>query len=146
MIKKTGFLFIFALILFTSCSHYYIPPDSFKKQFSGIDSSKMKQVAVKGPGFTTLYYRANPIAVIYCMDKNNKPFQMVNSPSVESKVTFGYKHEQAVFYFDKIYLSDNLLVGGQSRFLPNPSKSIPIDSITKIEVLDRHKKFDYVNK
>ncbi len=146
MIKRSFLLIIFPVLFFASCSNYYIPLESFKTQLAGIDSSKMKDVAVKGPGFTTLHYKANPIAVIYCIDQHNKPFQMVNSPSVEAKITYGYKHERAVFYFDKIYLSHNLMVGGQSRFLETLNKSILLDSITKIEVQDKHKKFDYVNK
>ncbi len=46
------------LILF-SCKTYLIPVESFKQQFSGIDSTSLKEVKIKGATYKT--YLANPI-------------------------------------------------------------------------------------
>ena len=134
-------------LLLTSCTTYYISLDSFKQQFAGIDSTKLKDVTVQGPGlFSRYYYKANPITTIKCVDKKNNPAQLTNSPSIEMRVTYGHKNKRTVFYFDRVYVSQHSLVGVQSRFMDFIRKSIPLDSITKIEVQDGHKKFSYVDK
>ena len=133
--------------MLTSCTTYYIPLNSFKEQFTGIDSTKLRDVTVQGPGLLNrYYYKANPIQTIKCVDKENKPAQLTNSPSIEMRVTYGYKNKRAVFYFDRVYVNQHSLVGVQSRFMDFIRKEIPLDSITKIEVQDGHKKFSYINK
>lgn len=129
----------------SSCTTYYISVDSFKQQFSGIDSTKLKSVVVQGPFFEKYYYNANPIKTIKCTDKKNNPAELTNSPSIEIRITYGYKKKRTVFYFDRIYVNKNSIVGVKSRFMDFITQSIPLDSITKIEVQDGHKKFSYVN-
>ncbi|MEA4841445.1 MAG: hypothetical protein VB110_10640, partial [Bacteroidales bacterium] len=73
--------FISGLILFTSCSSYLISVDSLKEQFSGIDSTKLINVNVRGPIGETYSYLANSIQSIKCKDKNGKPHELINSPS-----------------------------------------------------------------
>jgi hypothetical protein len=120
---------------------------SFRQQFIGIDSTRLKNVTVQGPSLFTIYhYKANPIATIKCVDINNNPIQLTNSPSIETRITYGYKNKRVIFYFDRIYVNNNEVVGVQSRFMDFIRKTIPLDSITKIEVQDGHKKFSYVSK
>jgi single-stranded DNA-specific DHH superfamily exonuclease len=145
MIKSSFSLIAFVLIV-TSCTTYLIPVSSFKEQFAGIDSTKLLDVRVKGPGFTQFEYKANPITTINCVDKENKPAQLKNSPSIEMRVTYGKKNKRAIFYFDRVYVSQRSLVGVQSRFISSIRKTIPLDSITKIEVQDGQKKFSYVDR
>ncbi len=138
---KENFLLLL-ILLFTSCATYYIPVDSFKEQFSGIDSTKLIEVTVIGPGAILQRYLANPITMIHCVDKNGEPHQLRNSPSIETRFTYGYKNKRAVLYFDRIYVDSVAITGVQSRFV-ELGKTIPLDSITKIEIQDGKKDFKY---
>jgi hypothetical protein len=113
-----------------------------------MDSTKLKDVVVAGPNLmlARLHYKANPIEVIECTDKNGTPAQLNNGPSIEMRVTYGHKNKRSVFYFDRVLIVNNKLVGGQSRYVENLIKKIPLDSITKIEVQDGRKKFYYISK
>ena len=147
MLKNIFFVFILSgLLLFISCSTYIIHLQSFKEQFDGMDTSKLIDVIVQGPMYEKYHYRANSISTIQCRDKDDVPSELQNSPSIEARFTYGYKHKRVVFYFDKLYISNGSLVGCQSRFISSMTKTIPLDSITKIEVQDGKKKFTYVNR
>ena len=80
-------LFTLIVIGFISCKTYYIPVDSFKNQFNGIDSSKLRIVSTQGPMGDIADYPANPIDYIKCVDKDNNPFELKNSPSIEIRFT-----------------------------------------------------------
>ncbi len=145
--KRNSLLFIAAVACsVTSCTTYLIPVSSFREQFAGIDSTSLREVTVKGPGLSRFEYKANPITIIDCVDKENKPAQLKNSPSIEMRVTYGKKNRRAIFYFDRVYVSQRSLVGVQSRLISSIKKKIPLDSITKIEVQDGQKKFSYVDR
>ncbi len=147
MLKNIFFVFILSgFFLLNSCSTYTIPVQSFKEQFEGMDTSKLIDVVVQGPMYERYHYKANTISTIQCRDKDDIPSEMQNSPSIEARFTYGYKHKRVVFYFDKLYISNGYLVGCRSRFISSMTKTIPLDSITKIEVQDGKKKFTYVNK
>jgi len=141
LIKLCFFLLVFA---FYGCKTYYIPIDSFKAQFSGIDSSKLRTVYTRGPAGDIAEYLANPIDYIKCVDKNNIPFELKNSPSIEVRFT-EKNNKRTIFYFDRIYLQDTLIFGHQSRFI-GLNKSISINNLWMIEVQDGHKNFKYVKK
>lgn len=133
------------ILFLTSCTTYYISLDSFKQQFAGIDSTKLKSIVIQGPMFERYHYNANPIVTIKCADKKNNPAKLKNSPSIEIRITYGHKKKRTIFYFDRIYVSKNSVVGVESRFMDFIRKTIPLDSITKIEVQDGHKNFRYVD-
>jgi len=137
---------IFGLILVTSCKTYLIPVDSFKKQFAGIDSTKLRQVRVVGPIGEKYNYLANPLTTIKCVDKKGNSFELLNSPSIEIRFTYGDNNKRTIYYFDRIYISDSCVVGVQSRFISSIRKTIPIKSITKIEIQDGKKNFRYSNQ
>jgi hypothetical protein len=134
------------IVLFESCTTYYISVASLKQQFAGIDSSKLKDVVVQGPAFEKYYYKANPITAIRCTDDHNIPYELENKPSIEMRITYGYKSHRTIFYFDRVFLTQNTMIGVESRFISAIRKTIPLDSITRIEVQDGHKRFTYVNK
>ena len=145
MIKKLLFpIFIAGYLCMTSCSSYLIPLDSFKKQFSKIDSASMNFVRVRGPYGETLNYLANPIRQIRCVDKNGNALELRNGPSIEIRFTYGTKNNKAIYYFDRIYVNDSIVVGVQSRIISSIRKTIPLKSITKIEVQDGKKKYYYL--
>ena len=140
---KAGFLFLIFLG-FISCKTYYIPVESFKEQFKGIDSTKLKIVNTRGPAGDVVEYPANPIDFIKCVDKENNPFELKNSPSIEIRFT-EKSNKRTVYYFDRIFLQDSLIIGDMSRFI-HYRKGISINNVKLIEVQDGHKNFKYVEK
>ncbi|MDR0507890.1 MAG: hypothetical protein LBH32_13890 [Dysgonamonadaceae bacterium] len=149
---KKIFLFLTTsnVLTLTSCTTYYIPVSSLREQFAGIDSTKLKTVTVEGPALigimqTKYYYLANPVTTIQCVDKNGNPHQLVNSPSIETRFTYGQKNKKKIFYFDRIYVGNDYVYGVESRFIESIISSIPLDSITKIEIQDGHKRFKYID-
>ena len=140
---KTGII-ILIVFGFISCKTYYIPIDSFKDQFKGIDTTKLILVHTRGPMGGVTEYMANPIEYIKCVDKNNIPFQLKNSPSIEIRFTEN-NNKRTIYYFDRVYLQDTLIIGDRSRFI-GLKKGISINNIKLIEVQDGHKNFKYVNK
>ena len=143
-IKYFG-LFIIILALTTSCSTFYLTTDSLRNQFSGIDSTKLRRVTVRGPIGERYNYLANPITEIECADKSGNPSLLTNSPSVEMRVT-ETNGKRTIFYFDRIFVTDSTLTGIQSRFISSINKTIKLRDIKKIEIQDGKKNFDYVSK
>ena len=135
--------FILVIFFSTSCTTYLIPIDSFKQQFNNIESTNLREVLVYGPIGDFYNYLANPIDTIRCEDKNGNVYGLKNSPSIEIRFTHGVKNKKTVFYFDRIFVNDDSVIGVQSRFVSAIRKTIPLDSITKIEVQDGRKKFQY---
>lgn len=142
-LQKAGFLFLLFLGLI-SCKTYYIPVESFKEQFNGIDSTKLKIVNTRGPAGDIAQYPANPIEYIKCVDKDNNPFELKNSPSIEIRFT-EQNNKRTVYYFDRVFLQDTLIIGDMSRFI-HYRKGISINNVKLIEVQDGHKNFKYVEK
>ena len=130
-------------MIFVSCATYYIPIDSFKKQFKDIDSTNLKMVDAIGPIGERFSYLANTIDTIYCVDNNNKPYKLINSPSIEIRFT-DKNDDRTIFYFDTIFLQDSIIIGTKSRFIPSLRDEVPIDSVKLIEVQDGKKNFKYV--
>lgn len=125
---------------------YYIPVESFKQQFEGIDSSKLQFVSITMPqpgSFTTTSssYLANPIYTIICFDKDNNKTELISSPSIEMRITENSK-KRTIFYFDTVYIENSRVVGSRSRFL-SLKKAIPLENIKLIEVQDGGKRFSY---
>jgi hypothetical protein len=144
MISRNSVL-LAILILMSSCSSYYISADSLRTQFSGLDSTALKAVTVRGPMGERYNYLANPIDTIYCVDKSGDPHSLTNSPSVEMRVT-DKMGRRAIFYFDRVFVTDSTLSGVQSRFISSINKTIKLKDIRKIEIQDGKKNFYYVSK
>jgi len=136
--------FLFLALIFSSCKTYYIPVESFTEQMKDIDSVELKTVYTKGPMGDVVSYETYPIDYIKCVDKNNNPFLLKNSPSIEIRFT-NKNNKRTYFYFDQIYVQDAIVFGDGSRFI-NYQKQIPLKEIQKIEVQDGRKKFKYVDK
>ena len=142
---KTAFFFgiITGLFFISSCKTYFIPVESFKKQFAGMDSSKMKEVTILGPAGDKVTYKTNPIEVIECLDKNGNVVHLKNSPSIEIRFTDN-SNKKTIFYFDLITVNDSNVYGIQSRFFPSIKKGILLNTIKTIEIQDGKKKLSYV--
>ena len=134
---------ICTMLILNSCKTFYIPVDSFKEQFAGIDSAALRSVTVRGPIGDKVSYKANPIKFVKAVDKNNNPVELKNSPSLEIRFTDN-NNKRIIFYFDRIYVTDSLITGVQSRFISAIRKTIPINCIKKIEIQDGKKNFIYV--
>jgi len=137
------FLFCITIICLTSCTTYFIPVDSFKEQLVGL--APTKEVTTRGPGGDKVKYMTYPITSIKCIDKSGSAYNLIISPAIEIRITYGDNNKRTNFYFDLIRINDTLVTGGQSRFIPSIKKTISLNSITKIEIQDGHKNFRYVN-
>lgn len=115
-----------------------------KDQFAGIDSSQLVDVVMKGPVGDVYRYKANPITVIKCLDKNGRPAELMNGPSIEMRIT--HRGKKTIFYFDRVFVGDSTVKGVRSRFLESVTATIPLRDITKIEVQNGRKNFQYVSK
>jgi hypothetical protein len=113
------FIQIIFLFLISGCSNYTIPLSGFKDQFSGVDSTKLRLVEIKGvAGYE---YLANPINTIE-FDKKGNVKQLLNGPSIEVRFTYGKSNKRQIFYFDRTMIWNNTVIGAQSRFIPSISK------------------------
>ena len=146
MKKQIQLIIILTAFLLSACTTYYMSVDGLKQQFAGIDSTKLKKVELGGGGILMAsgsQYLANPITTIHCTDKSGNPATLENGPSVEIRFTYGQNNKRTIFYFDQIYVTDSTVIGVESRFIPSIRKSIPLSSITKIEIQDGKKNFHY---
>ena len=145
--KKAQLIKILLTILtfcgFAGCKTYYITVDSFKAQFNGIDSTRLRLVHTRGLAGDIVDYLANPIDYIKCVDKDNKPFELRNSPSIEIRFTEN-NNKRTIYFFDRVYLQDTLIIGDRSRFI-GLRKGISINNVKLIEIQDGHKNFKYVD-
>lgn len=132
------------VIFITSCKTYYIPVDSFKQQFAGMDTSKFKEVTTRRPIGDKIKYKTFPIDFIKCVDKKGNPVELQNSPSLEIRFT-DTNNKKTIFYFDLISVDKTYVSGVQSRFITSIKKTIPLNTIKTIEIQNGKKKFSYVN-
>ena len=145
--KRILTILIIGFLFFPSCKTYYISTDSFKEQFAGVDSTKLKMVEMTGGGYlwVTEQYLANPLTKIKCQDKKGNTAELDNGPKIEIRFTYGGNNRRASGYFDRVFVSDSAVTFIQSRFIPTIRKTIPLNVITKIEVQNGGKNFKYVN-
>ncbi|MBT4881671.1 MAG: hypothetical protein HON40_03870 [Flavobacteriales bacterium] len=136
-------ILIFSVFLFTSCTTYLMPIESFEEQFQNVNESSREEVKVRTPyyGISTKYL-ANTINNITCFDKNNNSIILKNSPSIEIRIT-EKNEKKTIFYFDRVYQENSIVYGDKSR-IPGFEKGIPLDSILKIEIQDGKKNFKYI--
>ncbi|NCA86339.1 MAG: hypothetical protein EOM83_12315 [Clostridia bacterium] len=137
-------VYLLTTLLLASCKSYYIPVASFNEQMRDIDSVELRTVNTRGPMGDIVSYKTYPIDFIKCVDKNDNPTELKNSPSIEIRFT-EKNNMRTVFYFDQIYIKDSTVIGDGSRFIYY-RKAIPINNIKLIEVQDGHKNFKYVNE
>jgi len=137
------FIIISCLSFFASCKTYYISIESFKQQFQGLDSSNLKEITTQGPLGGQTKYKTTPIDSIFCVDKNGQPVVLTNSPSIEIRFTDNHQ-KKSIFYFDRITVDSTSVTGVQSRIISSIRKTIPLNTIQKIEVQNGKKKYRYV--
>jgi len=135
-------MLLFLFVVLNACKTYLIPVQSFKEQFNGIDSTKLRLVKTRGPAGDVAEYLANPIEYIKCVDKSDMPLELKNSPSIEIRFT-EKNNKRSIFYFDRLFVQDTLIIGEMSRFI-RFRKGISINNVILIEVQDGHKNFKYV--
>jgi len=129
-------------MVLNACKTYLIPVQSFKEQFNGIDSAKLRLVKTRGPAGDVVEYLANPVDYIKCVDKSDMPYELKISPSIEIRFT-EKNNKRTIFYFDRVFMQDTLIIGEMSRFV-RFRKGISINNVKLIEVQDGHKNFKYV--
>ena len=135
--------YLISFLLLTSCKTYYIPIASFKEQMKDVATVELRTVNTRGPMGDVVSYKTYPIDFIHCVDKNDNPVELKNSPSIEIRFTEKNK-KRTIFYFDQLYVQNSMVIGDRSRFIYF-RKAIPIDNIALIEVQDGRKQFKYVH-
>lgn len=139
----TSALFVGLILIFTSCKTFYIPIESFKQQFAGIDSADLREVTTLGPMGDRVTYKTYPIDFIQAVDKTGHPVAIPNGPAIEIRFT-DTSNKKTIFYFDLIQFDGKNITGRQSRFMSAFKKTIPINSVKTIEVQNGKKNFRYV--
>lgn len=134
---------LFAVTI-VSCATFEMTTTSLKQRFAEIDSTDLKTVIVRGPFGEQYTYLTHPSSSIELKDKNGKALIMPLKPSIEMRVTYD-GGRKTVFYLDKIFVSDSLLIGHNSWFINSISTKIPLNKIEKIEVQDGKKNFKYLD-
>ena len=147
--KNTKFLILIICFTILSCKTYTIPPQRFKEQFIGVDSTALKKTDMNSAfpyviGGVNMTYSSNHIKNIYVVNKKGEKEVIQNSPAIEMRVTLK-NNKKYHFYFDTVILQNDTLTGGRSRFMPKLVRKIPFDSIIKIEVQDGGKNMEYSN-
>lgn len=135
-------ILLFLSMVLNACKTYLIPVQSFKEQFNGIDSAKLRLVKTRGLAGDVVEYLANPVDYIKCVDKSDMPYELKISPSIEIRFT-EKNNKRTIFYFDRVFMQDTLIIGEMSRFV-RFRKGISINNVKLIEVQDGHKNFRYV--
>jgi len=128
----------------SSCKAYFIPVDSFKRQFAVWDTSKFKQVKTQGPKGKVTTYKVYPIIAINCVDKHGNPVLLPNSPALEIRFT-DINNKITLFYFDRIFVKGDSIQSLQPSFVSSRVKAIPLNTVKHIEIRDGGKKLKYVN-
>jgi hypothetical protein len=136
-------IILFLSIILQACKTYYIPIDSFRSQLQNVNPSTMQITTTRGPLGGLYVYPANQIQNIECIDKNGIPILLKNSPSIEIRFT-DKNNKKTIFYFDRVLLSDSLIIGDRSRLI-GAQKAISINTIKLIEIQDGHKNFTTSN-
>ena len=142
---KVNICIIGLVLIFVSCKTYTIQLESFEYQLVKAKSNQMSEVEINNPlFFGNLKYAANNIKTVNVIDKKGNKLTIPNSPSLEMRLTHknGKKFH---FYFDTVNLENGILTGSRSRFIPSLTRSIPLDSIVKIELQEGGKNFKYKN-
>lgn len=108
-----------------------------------MDSSSMREVTARGPVGERVKYKTYPIDNIHAIDKAGNSITIPNSPSLEIRFT-DTSNKKTIFYFDLIRFDGVNITGRQSRFISAFKKTIPINTVSKIEVQHGKKNFRYV--
>jgi len=130
--------------LLSSCKTYFISVDSFRQQFTGLDSAGLRRVVTKSPYGIKSAYNTYPIDSILCVDKDGTKMVLKKSPSIEIRFT-DISNKKTVFYFDLMVVHNDTVTGVRSRFIPSLKRSIPLSQVKTIEVQDGRKRYSYVN-
>ncbi len=136
-----GRVFAVSLFLLAGCKTYHITPESLREQLQGTEPTVVR---TQGPVFEVHTYKANGIRMIHCTDKEGRPVELPNGPSIEARITMR-SGKRNTMYFDRIELRNDTLLGHPSRFAPTLEVRIPFSDIVKVEVQNGGKRFGYTD-
>lgn len=140
--NKAVCLFTLCVLLY-SCTTYYIPVDSFQKEFAGMKEANMKDVTVQGPLGEKVTYKTFFQDSVDCLNKKGQWMRLEKTPSLEIRFTDS-NNKKTIFYFDRIYVTDTSVTGTYSRIL-SLNKTISLKRIKKIEIQDGRKNYRYIH-
>lgn len=133
------------IAVFSSCKTYYIPVDSFRQQFAGMNDSNMREVTTQGPIGHRVKYMTYPIDSIHAVDKKGNPVTILNGPSIETRFT-DKRNKKTIFYFDLLRFDGTNVTGSRSRIITTLTRTIPINDVKRIEVQNGNKNYHYIVK
>ncbi|QKJ32752.1 hypothetical protein HQ865_24310 [Mucilaginibacter mali] len=140
--KPVIFITLVALgLALSSCKTYFIPVDSFKQQFAGLDQNR--RVHTKDPYGAIEAYETYPIDSIKCVDDKGTWYLLGNSPSIEIRFK-EISGRRTTFYFDRLIFGKTWVSGQRSHFFPSLTRTIQLDSVKLIEVQDGRKRYRYI--
>lgn len=131
------------VLKFLGLESYNIPINSFKEQFGNMMELEWKEVTVRDPTGMLSTYLTFPIDEVKCQNDKGELITLKVKPSLEMRITDNVG-KRTVFYFDKIKVENDRIIGSQSRFLKFIQKEIPFHNISKIEIQDGRKRFKYI--
>lgn len=131
---------------------YHIPANDFKKLFATVTEEKLQDVMAQMPqgrySYELVKFRSNVgcIEVIKCFDKQNNTAEILNSPAVETRITFG-NGKKTIYYFDSLYVDNRgMLIGICSRIMPSLTQGIPLNEVASVDVQKGSKAFSYYSE
>lgn len=122
---------------------YTVPVISFKEQFGSMMTMQWKTVKVKTPNGSIISYDTFPIDEIKCFNRHEIPCNVKVKPSIEIRITH-LKNKKSIFYFDRIRVQDNKIIGQNLRTFKFKDEEISLETISKIEIQDGKKYYRYV--
>lgn len=140
--NKVIIIFLAFSLICSACTTYDLSLNTLKNRFEGIDSTDLVLTKVRGPLGETYSYYTHPNRSVQLKNKAGEVVALEVKPSLEMKVTHD-GGKKTYFYFDKVYITEDSLIGDRSRFMNAFKKKIAIKAIEKIEVQDGKKNFQY---
>lgn len=81
-----------------------------------------------------IFVKGNDVKSVSCIDNkgNIETIEVGNRTGVR---IYQKNNSKKTFYFNTIILTDSTITGSNTHFFKDPIKPIPLDSISKIEIL-----------
>lgn len=127
------------LLAITSCKTYHLSPESLRTQLQNAGSAETGAISPFGQRLT---YQAVQMRSISCTDNKGMPVELVVAPNLEMRITEA-SGKRRNMYFDRTELRNDTLFGHPSWIMPNLTYSIPLATITKVEIQVAGKRLRY---
>lgn len=120
-------------ILFTSCTTYYLTPQSLAEQVVHSQPEKKVTLIIAFPIIIPGVVKGNSLHEIKVKDKNGKEvfLPVTNRTSIRITQNNG---KRTTFYFNTLIIQDSMIMGKKDHFFGIDIKPININNIKLIEI------------